>query len=192
MLSNSPHASINQWIVIILTFHFDLVHIPGTHHGPDGLSRRPRQDRDEEDQDDEEDLADWIDHLHGFIHQINIIDIHLPPTSDSLPLPFPCISTLAQATDLSEEDNSTINTADTNMDDYILAPRSAQAKVDNSYLLKVFQWLQDLKQLDSLTDAEYATFFVGGDPPPEIVTDNGVMFHIILTSEMLLTSQRPL
>jgi hypothetical protein len=67
MLSNpdiSPSASINQWIVAILTFHFDLVHIPGTHHGPDGLSRRPHQDEDEEDRDDKEDFADWIDQLH--------------------------------------------------------------------------------------------------------------------------------
>jgi hypothetical protein len=61
MLSNpdiSPSASINRWIVTILTFHFDLVHVPGTHHGPDGLSRWPRQDGDEEDRDDEEDFVD--------------------------------------------------------------------------------------------------------------------------------------
>jgi hypothetical protein len=71
MLSNpdiSPSTSINRWILAILTFHFDLGHIPGTHHGPDGLSRRPRQDGDEEDRDDEEDFADWIDQLHGFMH----------------------------------------------------------------------------------------------------------------------------
>ena len=41
MLANpdlSPSASINLWILSILTFHFDLVHVPGTMHGPDGLS----------------------------------------------------------------------------------------------------------------------------------------------------------
>jgi hypothetical protein len=65
-----------------------------------------------------------------------------PPTSDSLPLPFPCISTLTQATDLSEEETSM---TDTDIDDYILSPRSAQAKVDDSHLLKVFQWLQDFR-----------------------------------------------
>jgi hypothetical protein len=161
MLSNpdiSPSTSINRWIVAILIFHFDLVHIPGTHHGPDGLSRRPRQVGDEEDQDHEEEFVDWIDHLHGFIHQINVIDIHLPPTSNSLPLPFPHISTLAQATDLSEEDTSAIGTIDTNINDYILAPRSAQAKADDLHLLKVFQWLQDLRRPDGLSDTEYATF----------------------------------
>jgi hypothetical protein len=41
MLSNpdlSPGASINHWILSILTFHFILVHVPGTMHRPDGLS----------------------------------------------------------------------------------------------------------------------------------------------------------
>jgi hypothetical protein len=161
MLSNpdiSPSTSINQWIVAILTFHFDLVHIPGTHHGPDGLSRRPWKVGDDEDRDDEEDFVDLIDQLHGFLHQINVIDIHSPTTSDSLPLPFPRISTLSQATDLSEEDTTALDTTDSEIDDYTLTPRSAQAKVDDSHLLKVFQWLQDLRRPDGLPDAEYATF----------------------------------
>ena len=32
-------ASMNRWIISILLFHFTLVHIPGTRHGPDGLSQ---------------------------------------------------------------------------------------------------------------------------------------------------------
>jgi hypothetical protein len=81
-------------------------------------------------------------------------------TSDSLPLPFPRISTLTQATDISEEDTTALDTTDTNIDNYTLAPRSAQAKVDDSHLLKVFQWLQDLNRPDGLSDAdaEYVTF----------------------------------
>ena len=35
----APSASVNRWIILILTFHFELRHIPGKHHGPDGLSR---------------------------------------------------------------------------------------------------------------------------------------------------------
>jgi hypothetical protein len=128
------------------------------HHGPDGLSRWPRQVGDDEDQDDEEDFTDWIDQLHGFLHQINVINIHPPTTSDSLPLSFPRISTLTQATDLSEEDTTALDTTDSDIDDYTLTPQSAQAKVDDSRLLKVFQWLQDLKRPDGLSDAEYATF----------------------------------
>ena len=41
MLSNpdiAPSASVNRWIISILLFHFTLVHVPGTRHGPDGLS----------------------------------------------------------------------------------------------------------------------------------------------------------
>jgi hypothetical protein len=42
MLNNPdivPLASINRWIVSILTFHFELQHVPGKSHGPDGLSQ---------------------------------------------------------------------------------------------------------------------------------------------------------
>jgi len=41
MLNNpntAPSASVNRWIVSILTFHFELRHVPGKIHGPDGLS----------------------------------------------------------------------------------------------------------------------------------------------------------
>jgi hypothetical protein len=74
-------VSINWWIVTILTFHFDLIHVPDTHHGLDGLSRWPWQVGDDEDRDDKEEFADWIDQLHGFLHQINVVDIHPLPTS---------------------------------------------------------------------------------------------------------------
>ena len=42
MLNNpdlAPLASVNHWIVAILTFHFELQHVPGKHHGPDSLSQ---------------------------------------------------------------------------------------------------------------------------------------------------------
>jgi RNase H-like domain found in reverse transcriptase len=73
MLANpdiQPSASINRWIVSILTFHFDLVHVKGTFHGPDGLSRRPKQPLDPEIDADDFDFEDWVDCLHGFMHQI--------------------------------------------------------------------------------------------------------------------------
>ena len=61
MLSNpdiQPSASINRWILSILTFHFTLVHVKGTLHGPDGLSRHPPQPGDLEEEDD---FKDWVD-----------------------------------------------------------------------------------------------------------------------------------
>ena len=56
MLANpdlSPSTSINRWILSILTFHFDLVHIPGTMHGPDGPSRHRPQPGDEPEPEDD-------------------------------------------------------------------------------------------------------------------------------------------
>src|SRR5208282_5114160 len=65
MLQNpdiAPSASMNQWIVSILMFHFTLVHVPGMHHGPDGLSRQKPQPGDKEEPDD--DFEDWIDNVN--------------------------------------------------------------------------------------------------------------------------------
>jgi hypothetical protein len=78
MLNNpdiAPSASVNQWIVSILTFHFELQHVPGKSHGPDGLSQRPPQPDDDSDDDksneEAEEFEDWIDNLYGFTHMIN-------------------------------------------------------------------------------------------------------------------------
>jgi hypothetical protein len=62
-------ASINRWILAILTFHFILIHIPGTMHGPDGLSRHRTQPGDNPEPDD--DFNGWIDRLYGLMHMIN-------------------------------------------------------------------------------------------------------------------------
>ena len=42
-----PNATINRWIEKILMFHFELRHVAGKTFGPDGLSRRERQEGDE-------------------------------------------------------------------------------------------------------------------------------------------------
>jgi hypothetical protein len=45
MLANldiQPSASINHWIVAILTFHFELVHVKSTFHRPDVLLWRSK------------------------------------------------------------------------------------------------------------------------------------------------------
>jgi hypothetical protein len=98
--------------------------------------------------------------LTNFMHScIKLMSLTFTPRQPPIPFLFlSCISTLTQATDFSEEDTSAIGTTNTNIDDYILAPQSVQAKVNNFHLLKVFQWLQDLGQPDGLSDTEYATF----------------------------------
>jgi hypothetical protein len=143
MLTNpdvAPSASINRWIVSILTFHFILVHVTGTHHGPNGLSCHPLQDEDSV-IDDEEDFGDWIDQLHGFMHQINPILTSLLPSPQSLP-------TFALSSDLSKGE-------DVSYDD---VPRTENSKKDDVRLLCVQQWLDDMVQPSDLSDPEYATF----------------------------------
>src|SRR3981189_3153060 len=84
MLANpdiSPSASINRWIVTILMFHFEFVHIAGSHHRLDGLSHHPHQPDDEDPINNEKEFKDWINKLHKFMHQIN----------HSLTSPYPTI-----------------------------------------------------------------------------------------------------
>jgi hypothetical protein len=50
-------------------FHFTLVHVPGMHHTPDGLSRGKPQLGDKEEPED--DFGDWINNINGFIHSLN-------------------------------------------------------------------------------------------------------------------------
>ena len=75
MLSNpdiTPLASVNHWIVSILLFHFTLVHVPGTQHRPDGLSRCPRQPGDDDDDSEyNPEFDDWVDRVYGFMHFLN-------------------------------------------------------------------------------------------------------------------------
>ena len=146
MLANpdiQPSASINRWIVSILTFHFTLVHVKGTLHGPDGLSRRPRQPDDPPDIDDEDEFNDWIDRVHGFMHLI-----HDPQPRPSLPTIQTLVSTFATAQISSEEED----------DSYHQVPRSKNAKSDDLKLTAVRQWHSDLHRPPSLTDKQYATF----------------------------------
>ena len=61
--------------------YIDLVHIPGSFHGPDGLSRRKKQPGDQEETDDDG-FDDWIDKVNGFLHMTSTLSqrqIEQPP-----------------------------------------------------------------------------------------------------------------
>ncbi|SJK99640.1 uncharacterized protein ARMOST_02948 [Armillaria ostoyae] len=64
----NPSAVINRWVAGILLFDFELVHVPGITHGPDGLSRRRPQPGDPPPQGDD---PDWVDKYYSFLHTIN-------------------------------------------------------------------------------------------------------------------------
>ena len=159
MLENpdiAPSASVNRWILAILTFHFELVHVPGTHHGADGLSRRPRQPddevRDEEKLDEEFD--DWIDHLYGFLHWINP-----SPTLSQVSRLAAQDMVAASVSHLESESGDTINvfalTTDTDGADYGVVPRSEKAEAEEKRLMLVKAFLGDLKRPEGLSDKEY-------------------------------------
>ncbi|ETW78933.1 hypothetical protein HETIRDRAFT_453476 [Heterobasidion irregulare TC 32-1] len=150
MLTNpdlEPSASINQWIVSILTFHFTLVHVPGTSHGPDGLSRQPPQPSDRPEPED--DFDDWIDNLYGFLHLIN----------NTFPSSISASTTAIFTSSLIDDHPTDADSADEEPAiDYSDIPRLQKALEAEERLWLVRDWHRTLVRPPSLSDSEYATF----------------------------------
>ena len=111
-----------------MTFYFELVHVKGTFHGPDGISHCTKQP-DDSDDDEEEDFEDWIDQLHGFVHMIN--DVQLSTRSVETASNFVSILATTQISSEEEEDS------------YNIVPQSENVKSDNLKLLAVRKWHKD-------------------------------------------------
>lgn len=157
MLANpdiAPSASINRWILGILMFHFTLVHVPGTHHGPDGLSRRRSQPEDEEEPED--DFEDWIDQVNGFIHFINPLPTHI--RSISATPPISCYITDDTQDEPQEQDDALKVPPKDPPTPYSIVPRSETAKATDLKLVKVQHWLETLERPTALTDSEFKSF----------------------------------
>ncbi|KAG5634075.1 hypothetical protein H0H81_003491 [Sphagnurus paluster] len=176
MLSNpdiQPSASINRWITAILMFDFKLVHVKGTHHRPDGLSRWPPQPGDPEptEKEDEEIFEDWVDRMYGFMH---IIQLLIPPRP-----PLSIVEVFAGAQITIEEEDDDEEEADKAKDrllpnhrdlkirpvepiegeiPYKAVPRSYKAQLEDAPIIKVRKWLEDFKRPEGMEDKELATF----------------------------------
>ena len=151
----SPSASINRWILAILMFHFTLVHVPGTHHTPDGLSRRKPQPGDEEEPED--DFEDWIDNVNGFLHFLNP-----HPSFHHYTTTTPPIAAYIQSDSVTQDDpppppTNTHQDID-NSTSYSIIPRLESAIETDSKLSKVQTWLETLQRPADMTDSEYKTF----------------------------------
>src|SRR5882762_7134687 len=147
MLANpdlNPSAAVNRWILAILTFHFELIPVPGTSHGPDGLSRRVPQPGDEESE-SSEDFDDWIDNLYGFMHMINTV---APSSYKERPI----------AVFISEVADIRIPVAGDTPVPYNEIPRKLAAQLADDRLELVKKWLGDLIRPTDLSDADFATF----------------------------------
>jgi hypothetical protein len=153
MLNNpdiAPSASVNRWIVSILTFHFELQHVPGKSHGPDGLSRRPPQPEDDSDDgesdDEAEEFEDWIDNLYSFAHMINN------------PIRAPKSERLVHVLALEQTLSHPYTTPDPQIyePNYDIIPRSATAIQADEKLAMIHDWLTFLERPDGLSDQDYA------------------------------------
>jgi len=139
-----PSASINRWILSILTFHFTLVHVKGTLHGPDGLLQCPPQPGNLVEEDD--DFKDWVDHLYGFVHVVH----NLFPASmtHSIPPHSPFIATLTNVQVSSEEDS----------EEYDKVPHTKKAQDEDQKLAAVWIWHRDLVCPNGVSNSTYKTF----------------------------------
>ena len=140
--------AINSWIVSILMFHFTLVHVPGTHHGSNGLSRCRPQEGDEEEP--EEDFYDWVDQINGFMHFINLLPSHISYNSNT-----PLI--LCYITNTPWEDSPQIQDKDPPTP-YSAVQWSEGAKAADLRLEKAQHWLEMLERPPSLSDSEFKSF----------------------------------
>ena len=65
-------------------FHFTLIHVPRTHHTPNGLSRRQPQPGDKEEPED--DFEDWINNINRFLHFLNPHPSYIKSLTHTLPI----------------------------------------------------------------------------------------------------------
>ena len=153
MLSNpdiAPSASVNRWIVSILLFHFTLVHVPGTRHGPNSLSQRPRQPGDDDDDSESEynpEFDDWVDRVYGFMHFLN-------PTRLQIAFSNKNTTFAAEAID---EPNIT-NSVSTDPFTYEHVPRSDKSRKADNHLHRIHEWFASLRRPDDISDKVYAAF----------------------------------
>jgi hypothetical protein len=164
----APNATINRWITAILLFHFTLIHVPGTNHGPDGLSRRlPQEDDDPENPADHDDFEDWVDQMHGFMHIINDVRPVYSQTTNLLATYLQSSSESDDESDDQQDDNDDDDdeesvTADPEPDlgelRYSDIPRSLAAKHEEERLKLSKLWLSNLRRPPDFSDKEYKKF----------------------------------
>ena len=138
----NPSATINCWILSILTFHFTLVHVPGTMHGPDGLSQHHAQPGN--DPEPEDNFNNWVDQLYGFVHLIN------PP-----------LHTVQHSTTMSVYRTSIVSLTlrlEYNKIEYSDVPPLPSTVWANLRLTLLVPWLTSLERPPELSNSEYKQF----------------------------------
>jgi hypothetical protein len=156
MLSNPDlvsSATINRWILAIMMFHFDLVHVPGSFHGPDGLSRRKKQPGDQDETDDDS-FDDWIDKVNRFLHMTSTVSFRRfeqPPITIY-------VSEAVEAGQNIREENAMEREEEEEEETYAIVPRTEAARKADERLEVVKEWHETLKRPEGMEDVEYGKF----------------------------------
>ena len=139
-------ASMNCWIISILLFHFTLIHVPGTWHGPDGLLQCPQQlSNNITNSVDNLEFSDWDDQVYGFMHFLN-------PLSPTITYPKICMTYVSETLS-----NSSINqgpTANSPLS-YTVVPWLSKSQKADEHLHILCNWFVSMQSLDNITDAAY-------------------------------------
>src|SRR6266568_2671849 len=128
-----------------MMFKFDLVHVPGAFHGPDGLSRRRAQPGDNPEPED--DFDDWIDQVQGFLHMM------LPVSQSAFEQTPATLHMLAGSVVDDVYDRAHLHRIRSNS--YDTVPRMNQARSADDHTRLVQKWHVDLHRLPDMTDAKY-------------------------------------
>ena len=151
MLNNpniNPSASMNWWILAINMFHFTLIHVPGSHHTPNGLSRRQPQPGDKEEPEDN--FEDWIDNINGFLHFLNPHPSYIKYITHTLPITsyIHSYSNTAVEEQLAKQKKEEQN----NTTPYSIIPQRDSAIALDHKLEEVKKWLETLKRPPNLSN----------------------------------------
>ena len=137
-------------------FRFTLVHVPGTHHGPDGLSWWQLQPGDKEEQDD---FDDWVDQLNGFMHFVNVLPSQRLAITAAPPMT--CFIVTGDHDIQIDDDERRAEADDDNMrpaTPYSIVPRSDAAVTADERMETVRRWLKTLQWPVAMMDTEYKSF----------------------------------
>jgi hypothetical protein len=150
-----PNATINRWIMGILLFQFNLIHVPAAKHaGIDGLSRRPPAESDPEEDDDHE---DWVDRAYSFgvillnerMHQVDAAGTQITQTVHNAPY----AQRLARLPDM----RIFLAIIDAKKDEPPI-PRSNKAQVLDAKMVVIKLFLNSCKKPVDLSDEEFKSF----------------------------------
>jgi hypothetical protein len=123
--------------------------VKGTFHGPDGLSRRPRQPNDTPSEDEDFDFEDWVDHLHGLLHVIQPLR-----AEGAKSILSGQIEEIAKGSEISNE----LEISRESEISYDEVPRSEKVEKEDERLRMVEIWHRNLERPEGLSDTEYAAF----------------------------------